>query len=463
MKRRHGSIFWSLILISIGLLFLLNNLHLDIRPWQIIAKYWPLLIIFWGLSKLAGYFSSDEDPAAGQRSLLTGGDVVLLLFLLILGSVVTKAVTRDFWPGAHFGIDTGEFDSDSWDAGGESHAFIEERSQPVSKKVKSLELSNLYGSVEVNTHNAEEIRVKLEKRVKSKDENKAKETADLVKLRIEPKGTGYIISTNREELDELKKEGLKTNLSVWVPKSMALTLSNMYGPITVDKVAGNHKLTNGYGDVTMREVDGSVRVENKYGAVNLSGISGDCDIESKEGTIDLTDIGGKTQIDHGYGSVVLKKMKGAVILAHRYGKLECNELDSTLTVNGRYVEVEGNNIKGDVQINTSYRNVDLENVAGSIQIQGKHGDVNISSDQAPNKAIVVDGEYSGVTINLPGESRFVFDGYSKFGKMISGFETIAGGTSTNFAEGTHIHGKKGEGGPSIKVNTSFRDIHLNAT
>src|SRR4249920_740143 len=93
MRGRHGSIFWSLILISVGLLFLLRNLGFEIRPWLIIAKYWPILIIFWGLSKLFSYFRSAEDPNAARRSLLTGGDIVLLLFLLVLGSVVTKAVS----------------------------------------------------------------------------------------------------------------------------------------------------------------------------------------------------------------------------------------------------------------------------------------------------------------------------------------------------------------------------------
>jgi hypothetical protein len=156
-------------------------------------------------------------------------------------------------------------------------------------------------------------------------------------------------------------------------------------------------------------------------------------------------------------------MKSAVVLAHRYGKLECSDLDSSLTLNGRYVEVEAKNIRGDVQVSTSYRNVDLEDVTGAIQIQGKHGDVNISSQQSPIKPIVVDGEYSGVTIDLPGDSRFVFDGYSKFGKMVSEFEAIAGGSSADFVEGSHIRGSKGQGGPPITVNTSFRDIHLNAS
>src|SRR4051794_14212159 len=112
MIRREGSLFWSLTLISVGILFLLSNLSIGIRPWSIVARYWPVLIIFWGLGKLMHYFRSAEDPVAGRKSLLTAGDVALLIFLLILGTAVTKAVSRDFWgwQGQGWGGQSGDDD-----------------------------------------------------------------------------------------------------------------------------------------------------------------------------------------------------------------------------------------------------------------------------------------------------------------------------------------------------------------
>ena len=52
--------FSSLILISLGVLFLGEILGFEIRPWLIIAKYWPLLIIFW--DQLVSYFRSVKTP-----------------------------------------------------------------------------------------------------------------------------------------------------------------------------------------------------------------------------------------------------------------------------------------------------------------------------------------------------------------------------------------------------------------
>jgi hypothetical protein len=462
MRRRHGSIFWSLILISLGLLFLLRNLHLDIRPWLIIAKYWPVLIIFWGLSKLFSYLSSDQDPIAAKRSLLTGGDIVLLLFLLVVGSVVTKAVSfhfpdfPDIFPRREFDGIFGEPER--------SFKYVEERSQPLTREGHLVEIQNQYGNVDVNVHSLPELRIRLEKKIKTKDEPKARRLAGLLKIKVRPKSSGYAVSTNRDQFDSEDGEGIETNLSIWVPKTTQLVVSNKYGSITLKGVVGTHNLTNGYGSINVSDVEGNLHIQNQNGSVTVNEVSGDCDIANKYGAVELDTIGGKVQLDGGYGSLVLRKVKGPVQLVHKYGLVDCSDLDSTLSVNGQYAEIKGANITGDVQIATSYKDVDLENVQGALTIQGKHGDINIVGEHPPIKPIKIDSEYSAVTITLPEESRFQIEAYSKFGKLVSEFESIRGAEfSAESVNNAKIKGSHGEGGPLITINTSYRDISLNAS
>jgi hypothetical protein len=198
--------------------------------------------------------------------------------------------------------------------------------------------------------------------------------------------------------------------------------------------------------------------------VTVNEVSGDCDIANKYGAVELDTIGGKVQLDGGYGSLVLRKVKGPVQLVHKYGLVDCSDLDSTLSVNGQYAEIKGANITGDVQIATSYKDVDLENVQGALTIQGKHGDINIVGEHPPIKPIKIDSEYSAVTITLPEESRFQIEAYSKFGKLVSEFESIRGAEfSAESVNNAKIKGSHGEGGPLITINTSYRDISLNAS
>ncbi len=58
-RARSGVLTAGLILISIGVLFLINNFY-EISAWRLIAKYWPVILIAVGLKKLFGYFTWQE-------------------------------------------------------------------------------------------------------------------------------------------------------------------------------------------------------------------------------------------------------------------------------------------------------------------------------------------------------------------------------------------------------------------
>lgn len=48
-KRRGGKVFWGLVLILIGVLILLDNLGYLSHD---IIRFWPVLVIIWGIKKL---------------------------------------------------------------------------------------------------------------------------------------------------------------------------------------------------------------------------------------------------------------------------------------------------------------------------------------------------------------------------------------------------------------------------
>src|SRR5437016_13140271 len=89
IRRSAGGIFWGLILIAVGGLFLARNLGYSIPIWRGIARYWPLLLIVWGGLKLVDYFRyrrSGED-----RPLFSGGEVSLLIMVILPATAVTTA------------------------------------------------------------------------------------------------------------------------------------------------------------------------------------------------------------------------------------------------------------------------------------------------------------------------------------------------------------------------------------
>ncbi len=62
VRSRSGALTWGLILISIGVIFFLQNVYEHFSAWQLIARYWPMLLIIIGVRKLYIYATWPETP-----------------------------------------------------------------------------------------------------------------------------------------------------------------------------------------------------------------------------------------------------------------------------------------------------------------------------------------------------------------------------------------------------------------
>src|SRR5215470_18898735 len=117
--RRRRSMTGPVILILLGALFLLGNMH--VLSWGrigvLFAHYWPLLLILWGVLKLVEYQRAKQDGTTPPG--IGAGGVVLLVFLVIFGLAATHA-SKYHWDelGQEIGIDEGD-----WPGFGNSYEF----------------------------------------------------------------------------------------------------------------------------------------------------------------------------------------------------------------------------------------------------------------------------------------------------------------------------------------------------
>jgi len=49
---KKESLFWGLIILVLGMLFLMKNFGLEINVWHLVGKYWPLVLIYIGLKNI---------------------------------------------------------------------------------------------------------------------------------------------------------------------------------------------------------------------------------------------------------------------------------------------------------------------------------------------------------------------------------------------------------------------------
>ncbi|MGV3507937.1 MAG: LiaI-LiaF-like domain-containing protein [Sphingobacteriaceae bacterium] len=121
---RTEKIIWGLILVFIGGVLLLQNFGVINFHWQIVFRFWPMILILIGANLL---FSKDGSAA--------GAVISVLITVLALGFITYKGITTkedDEWAW-YF-----KKDEEKTDSGGSVNVFSEEYDNSISKAVLNI-------------------------------------------------------------------------------------------------------------------------------------------------------------------------------------------------------------------------------------------------------------------------------------------------------------------------------------
>ncbi len=94
--RYRRSLAGPLILIVIGMAFLLRNAGVHLPVWHFYGRFWPVLIILWGLIALIEHFTALK--RGYQTRGLGGGGIFLLILIVISGLAAHESADYD-WSG----------------------------------------------------------------------------------------------------------------------------------------------------------------------------------------------------------------------------------------------------------------------------------------------------------------------------------------------------------------------------
>src|ERR1700729_3259298 len=87
--KRRNSIGGALIVVAVGVFFLILNLHPELNAWDIVGRYWPVLLIALGLGHMWDAWMDRSYPQPdGPRHHSgppSGVLVFLTLFVLVFG------------------------------------------------------------------------------------------------------------------------------------------------------------------------------------------------------------------------------------------------------------------------------------------------------------------------------------------------------------------------------------------
>lgn len=452
---RRGSIFWALTLVAVGILFLYHNFNSNVDAWAILAKFWPIVIIFWGASKLIDHLQARAHPESTPPPLFSASEVILLVLVLITGTVVSKVVLHQ-WGWLDSGIHVN--DDGDWDSiFSNSYTYTQTVSATSSEAQPHVVVVDHHGDVEVRSGGQPGLQASIKEVVHANNEQDAKKLADQLKFEFAHQGGQYTLQSN---VDSLADSGRNVRLDVVlsVPSAATTDVTVEHGDLTASGLKGSQNFTVDHGDAHITQIDGLVKLQKSGGSTQVSNVKGSVDLEGRGDDVQVSNVSGTATVNGEFsGDIEFSNVAQTVHYLSSRTDLTTQELAGRLTMDSGSLEANG--VRGPFEINTRAKDINLDGFAHSVKITNTDGDIQLQAAGALSHPVEVNSGKGEIQLNIPPKSAFQIDAVSKHGEVESDFNGPDLKVNNN-GDQPSITGSYGKGGPAIHLSTAYGTIHL---
>jgi hypothetical protein len=159
------------------------------------------------------------------------------------------------------------------------------------------------GTVDVRSHDVDEVRVEAEARGRHPERVTFVLDVAADDVRFEVRTEGWLLGLFG---------GLDVRVRLWVPRRFSVALRSSGGHARVDGVTGDVDLQASGGDVTLSGVVGRIDLQTSGGSVDLENLDGDVRLRSSGGNTEMRDVYGDVDLRSSGGDLVIDGVDGAV-------------------------------------------------------------------------------------------------------------------------------------------------------
>ncbi|HTC94899.1 MAG TPA: DUF4097 family beta strand repeat-containing protein [Terriglobales bacterium] len=493
---RRRSFAGPVILIIVGVIFLLGNMHIitwsGLGWWY--SRYWPLLLILWGAIKLVEYTWARRQGF--QPSGIGAGGVFLVLFIIVGGLVATEIVGVD-WTGFHKALDEMGINFPV----GNKYEYSNQIDQAVaSRGVFTLALQ--HGSITVLPSTDEKVHVSVRKTIRAFSKEEADRidqatqpeiktddiptasmsnlpdvpglsSAERDKIRAEIDRARAEAAKARAEAARAREEVIRVNLGssssnaaesdveLHVPPTLPLELSTQHGDIEVRSRQADVKLTAVHGDVTIDDLTGNATITMhggmQGGDLTVRDVKGNVTVQGHANESNISNVSGLVAMSGDYmGETNVQNLGQGFRFNSSRTDLETGKIQGELRFDGD--SLRASNISGGFKVSTRSKDMHLEDVTGDIEVNNKNASVELRASKAPAGNIQISNKDGGIEIALPAQSAFQVEAKAHGGEIHSDFGEIKIDKSSE--ENPVASGTIGAGGRKIQLSTEHADIDI---
>lgn len=437
MRRR--SFTGPLMLLLIGCLFLWRNLHPEVPVFELFSRYWPFLLIGWGVLRLFEVLAWKQQ----RHSSFTGGEVMLVILICIAGSAMYEAKTR----GLHF-------NTRGLEVFGQEYDYQVSAKAP-AKGMTRIAFENPRGNIKIIGTDTQEVTVNGRKGIRAWGRNEADATDRKTPLEIVPQGDRLLIRTNQDRAPDNQR--ISDDLEVTVPKGVAIEARARTGDYEVTDIAGDVELMIDNADVRVARLGGNVRLEiGRSQLIRAITVAGKIDLQGRGSDVDLENISGQVTINGTFtGAQQFKSLaKPLQFEGARNTELRVQAIPGRISMD--LSELSGSGLTGPVRLVTRSRDVKLSEFTHSLDIETERGDITIQPS-LPLAQIKARSGSGRIDLILPEKASFDLEATAEKGEAYNGFGTVIrqdreGRTAT-------LKGRVGDG-PSIRLTANRGSVSV---
>ena len=432
MRRR--SLTGPLLLLFVGAFFLWRNLHPETQIFELVSLYWPFLLIAWGLMRLVEVLVWSRQ---GYRSGLSGGEVVLIVFLCIAGSGI--------WQAHRNGLNIIANGVELW---GQQFDYPISVSAPAAG-MKRIVFENPRGNIKVTGGDAQTVEVTGQETIRSYGRQEADRTHEATPVEIVTEGDHLLVRTNQDRAPTNQRAS--DDLEVAIPKGMAVEARAGTGDFEIGDVAGDVDLTVDHGDVRLSGVGGNAHLEVAHSElIRASGVKGSIELQGSGSDIDFENVSGQVTVTGEYRGTLDFKNLAKPLQYEGTRNTEVHLEAAPGRVSMDLSQFSAKDIVGPVRLVTGSRDVKVEQFTVSMDLQTERGDVQLTPGKAPMPSIDARSSNGKIDLVLPPKATFNLQATAETGDAINDFgppieKEVSGRTAT-------LRGKVGEG-PTIRLTT----------
>jgi hypothetical protein len=350
-------------------------------------------------------------------------------------------------------------------------------------KSDKINLSNQYGEMVIKIWDRNEVKVDADIKAYSTSDNDAQKLLDDVSITATKTGDLVTYKTNTGEKNSnwgksikngkvLWRKEIKVNYVVYMPANNALTLSNMYGNVSMGNLsaalyakvqygnftAGNLSSTNNYisvqyGNANIQELNKAV-VKQQYGKGLTIGTVGTLDLDVQYAGANITNIKGNAVVKQQYGSGLVIGSVDNLELNAQYTNVNVTTINGNASIKQEYNKLSIGSV-GKLKLDAQYTSATVGNLKGDGYFDMEYNNLNIANISSACKILTVKSEYADISLGFANGYNASFEVNKTYGSFKYGSDVTSKIVSSD-DETKKYSGKIGNGGTAdVKISAEY--------